>query len=250
LFFIFRVVIMPFLGFLIFVSALLILDFVYYRFNQYIFDLVIISSLVQFIIIIVIVLLVYEIQNSYGAIDNASGVSILIELAKELNRKPLENIDVLFLWTGAEEWGNKGSNSFYKEHKKELMQKYDLNNSCYINIDMVGTYIGLINKIGIVKKKEMNANLNKLISESANELHIPLVEYPVLIEPRSDQRVFRKFKRKNKEFQIAFFHSFKDSKYIHSSKDAPDKCSVESLKGCVMICYNTLIKMDLQMDSI
>ena len=250
LFFIFRVAIMPFLGFLVFISALLILDFVYYRFNLYIFDLVIISSLVQFAIIIVIVLLVYEIQNSYGAIDNASGVSILLELAKELNRQPLENIDVLFLWTGAEEWGNKGSKSFYRGHKKDIMQKYDLNKSCTINVDMVGTYLGLIDKVGVVRKRKMNNNLNNLIKESAKELNVPLVVYPVLIEPRSDQRELRKFKRKSKKFQIAFFHSFKDSKFIHSSKDTPDKCSVESLKGCISICYKTLLKMDLEMDSI
>jgi len=249
LFFAFRVVIIPFLGFLVFISLLLILDFIYYEpYSQYILNLVTISSIIQFIIILVIVMLVYEINRSYGSIDNASGVSILIELAKELNKNPLDNIDILFLWTGAEEWGNKGARNFYQEHRKDTLLKYDLNKSCNINIDMVGTYIGLVDKIGIIRKKKMNGNLNNLIIQSANELNIPLVNYPVLIEPRSDQRIFNKLKKKNKGFQLALFHSAKDSKFIHSSQDSPDKCSVECLNGCLAICHKTLLKMDSDMD--
>ena len=215
LFFAFRVVIIPFLGFLVFISLLLILDFIYYEpYSQYILNLVTISSIIQFIIILIIVMLVYEINRSYGSIDNASGVSILIELAKELNKNPLDNIDILFLWTGAEEWGNKGARSFYQEHRKDTLLKYDLNKSCNINIDMVGTYIGLVDKVGIIRKKKMNGNLNNLITQSANELNIPLVKYPVLIEPRSDQRIFNKLKKKKKAFswlssiQLKILNSF------------------------------------------
>lgn len=250
LFFIFRVIVVPVLGVQVIIASFLILDIVYYEsFSQYIFNLIILSSIVQFIIIAIIVLLVYEINRSYGSIDNASGVSILIELAKEINGKPLENIDVLFLWTGAEEWGNKGAKHFYKEHKKDILRKYDIANSYNINIDMVGSYIGLVDKIGIIRKRKINENLNDLLSESAEELNIPLVKYSAQVEPRSEQRVFRKLKKVQKKFQIAFFHSAKDSKFIHSSQDSPDKCSAESLNGCLAICHKTLLKMDSNMDS-
>lgn len=250
LFFLFRVIVVPFLSILVLVASLLILDIVYYEsFSQYIFNLIILSSIVQFIIIAIIVLLVYEINRAYGSIDNASGVSILIELAKEIKGKPLENIDVLFLWTGAEEWGNKGAKYFYKEHKKDILRKYDIANSYNINIDMVGSYIGLVDKIGIIRKRKINENLNDLLSESAEELNIPLVKYSAQVEPRSEQKVFRKLKKVQKKFQIAFFHSAKDSKFIHSSQDSPDKCSAESLNGCLAICHKTLLKMDSNMDS-
>ena len=250
LFFLFRVIVVPFLSILVLVAALLILDIVYYEsFSQYIVNLIILSSIAQFIIIAIIVLLVYEINRAYGSIDNASGVSILIELAKEINVKPLENIDVLFLWTGAEEWGNKGAKHFYKEHKKDILLKYDIANSYNINIDMVGSYIGLVDKIGIIRKRKINENLNDLLSESAEELNIPLVKYSAQVEPRSDQIVFRKLKKVQKNFQIAFFHSAKDSKFIHSSQDSPDKCSAQNLNGCLAICHKTLLKMDSNMDS-
>ena len=250
LFFIFRVIVIPVLGVQVIIASFLILDIVYYEsFSQYIFNLIILSSIVQFIVIAIIVLLVYEINRSYGSIDNASGVSILIELAKEINGKPLENIDVLFLWTGAEEWGNKGAKHFYKEHKKDILLKYDIANSYNINIDMVGSYIGLVDKIGIIRKRKINENLNDLLSESAEELNIPLVKYSAQVEPTSDQIVFRKLKKVQKKFQIAFFHSAKDSKFIHSSQDTPDKCSAESLNGCLAICHKTLLKMDSDIDS-
>ena len=74
------------------------------------------------------------------------------------SKNPLKNIDVLFLWPGAEEWGNKGSKHFCETRYKKLVKKYDLNNSCNINIDMVGSYIGLLDKVGILRKKSMNKN--------------------------------------------------------------------------------------------
>jgi len=110
---------------------------------------------------------------------------------------------------------------------------------------MVGTYIGLIDEIGLIKKK-MNNNLNDIIGESANQLNIPLIKYKKTFEPRSDQRVFRKLSRKS-TFQVACFHSSKDCKYIHSSQDSPDRCSEEILKGCLDICHTTIMKLDIQM---
>ena len=187
-------------------------------------------------------------NESTGSIDNASGVAILIELAKLLNKNPLENIDVLFLWCSAEEWGNKGSKKFCTKHYNDLNQEYDLNRSNNINIDMVGTYIGLIDKTGLIKKK-MNDNLNDILEISAKRLNIPLTKFVKIIEPKSDHESFRSFAKKpNKEFQVCCFYSDKDSKFIHSLIDTPDKCSSENLNGCLEICYETVKSLDLRME--
>jgi hypothetical protein len=244
-FFLFKAIILPYLGIMILVSSLLIIDFIYQTYSLIIINLTVISSIIQFIIILFIIILLIDVKKVYGSIDNASGVSILIELVKKVKKKPLENIDVIFIWTGAEEWGTKGSKSFYKTHLKKLKKNNDLNRSYGINIDMVGTYIGLIDEIGL-KKKKMNNNLNDIIGESANQLNIPLIKYKKSFEPRSDQRVFKKLSRKS-TFQVACFHSNKDCKYIHSSRDSPDKCSEEILKGCLDICHTTIMKLDSQM---
>lgn len=229
-------------------TAVVIFFYVFFNlYNQIIFFIVIFSSVSQIILMALIVLLVYDVEKSCGSIDNASGVSILIELSKVLAKNPLQNIDVLFLWPGAEEWGNKGSKHFCFTQYDELVDKYNLNNSCNINIDMVGSYIGLADKFGIIRKKSMNKNLNNLIEESSKKLEIPLVVYSKRLEPRSDQRSFRLFEKKTKgNFQVCCFHSEKDSKYIHSLKDTPDRCSTANLNGCLNICYETILKLDSQ----
>lgn len=218
--------------------------------NYFFINLMGIISFVVIGIIILIYILLYNTSSnkSTGSIDNASGVAILIELAKLLNKNPLENIDVLFLWCSAEEWGNKGSKEFCTKHYNDLNQEYDLNKSNNINIDMVGTYIGLIDKTGLIKKK-MNDNLNDILEISAKRLNIPLTKFVKIIEPKSDHESFRSFaKRPNKEFQVCWFYSDKDSKFIHSLKDTPDKCSSENLNGCLEICYETVKSLDLRME--
>ncbi|TET59438.1 MAG: M28 family peptidase [Promethearchaeota archaeon] len=191
-----------------------------------------------------IIYLVFVERPSSGSIDNASGVAILIEMAKLIKRNPFENIDVLFLWFGAEEWGLKGSKSFCDKYYKILKQNYDLDKSLNINLDMVGTYIGLLNKSGIFRRK-INKNFNDILEASANQLKISIRKHNKIISPKSDYISFKKFARKTRsKFQVSCFLSSKDSKYIHSLRDTPDKCSVENLNGCLNICYHALKSID------
>jgi len=245
IFFIYRLIVFFYAGIIIVFSSIFLLDyFELVPLTNFTVIFITFSSIGGVFVSIPIVYLVFVERPSSGSIDNASGVAILIELAKFIKRNPLENIDVLFLWCGAEEWGLKGSKKFLKQHYKILKQKYDLNNSFNINIDMVGTYIGLLNKKGILKIK-INRNLNDLLEASANNLNISLIKYNKIISPKSDHKSFQKLARKTRSnFQVGCFHSNKDSKYIHSLRDTPEKCSKENLNGCLNICYHTLRKYD------
>lgn len=155
------------------------------------------------------------------------------------------NFDVLFIWPGAEEWGLIGSDRFLKRHRHELEQVYDLNNSYCINIDMVGTYIGLFNKKGFFHKKKLNKRLNDDLENSAYKLGIPIVKYNSFRIPKSDHRSFIKLAKKTKtSLEVAYIHSSKDAKYIHSPRDTPDKCSPKNLNGCLDICHDTIRTID------
>ena len=55
-----------------------------------------------------------------GANDNASGVASLLSIAAELVDEPLAHIDVLLLFTGAEEVGMAGMKHFVATHGPEL----------------------------------------------------------------------------------------------------------------------------------
>lgn len=241
-----KIILLPYMGLSIFISLWLILNIILITtLNTFLLFLVSVCSLITISVIIPIFLFLFTSSKSTGSMDNASGVSILIELAKKVKENPLTNYDVLFLWCGAEEWGLKGSKKFVAKYAKEYDKIYDLSKSININIDMVGSYIGLLNKSGLLFKKAINKNLNQLIKASADELNIPITLYNKKIKPKSDYISFNKFSKKtNKSFQTALFHSSRDSIYIHSKKDTPEKCSNIIMDDCLKVCYNTIKNLD------
>jgi len=195
-----------------------------------------------------VILILSKKQNgSVGAIDNATGVSVLLEVAKRVKEEPLENYDLIFLWCGAEELGLWGSKQFCVKNFDNLKEEYDLENSYNINIDMVGTYIGIVDKIGIISKKPMNENLNKVLEATANQLKIPVVMAKIPFGAGSDHMVLKSFAKKaDKKMEITCISSDKDFKYIHSALDTPDRCSADVLNGCIDICFNALKSLDLR----
>ncbi|MFX0029842.1 MAG: M28 family metallopeptidase [Candidatus Hermodarchaeota archaeon] len=190
-------------------------------------------------------------DKSIGSIDNASGIAVLLELAKLVKNEPLEKTDVIFIWLGAEERGLWGSKHYCKKHYEELNNDYDMNKSYNINIDMVGAYIGLLDKLGLFKKKDLNRNLNNVLEASATQQKITIKqEWVKFGAGSSDHVILRAYAKKyeNKEFQVAFFSSDSDIKYIHSKRDTPDKCSAKNLNNCIEICYNAIKSLDLRVE--
>jgi hypothetical protein len=202
-------------------------------------------SIIGIVIAIPILYLVFNEKPSSCSIDNASGVAILIELAKHFGRNPLENIDLYFVWTGAEEWGLKGAKKFCSDHIRHFHNEYNMEKSFNVNIDMVGTYIGLFDKYGFLIRRKLNKNLTDLFESTANSMNIPITRFNKIVEPKSDHKIFKKCP--SKDLQVVYFHSDKDSKYIHSLRDTPDKCLKESLNGCLKICYQALRTYDLDL---
>jgi hypothetical protein len=73
-------------------------------------------------------------NDSDGAVDNASGVGVLLEVAKILREVPRKNIAPVFLFTDAEEFGLLGSLMFQRIHGTDMVKKQVL----VINVDSVG----------------------------------------------------------------------------------------------------------------
>src|SRR5436305_3467273 len=69
-----------------------------------------------------------------GAIDNASGVAALIELAGHLKAHPPTNLRVLLVWTGAEEALWEGMEGFARRHFRNLRP----DSTFILNVDQVG----------------------------------------------------------------------------------------------------------------
>lgn len=244
LFFVFKTIIIPYLSLTLSFSLWLLFDLSNTSL-QLVSNLIFLMSISSFLITFLMALMLFSTKKSMGAIDNASGVSVLIELARFLNKKPLENMDVIVIFTGAEEWGLVGSKRYLRVHRKKLQEKYDLDRSFNINFDMIGTYIGLIQNNRIFKKKRIKKSLNDYIREAAEKLNVKYSRERHLIPPKTDHRKFLSFARKTKsKFQVLCFHSAKDSKYIHSPRDTPDKCNSVNLNGTLAISLEALYKID------
>jgi Zn-dependent M28 family amino/carboxypeptidase len=75
-------------------------------------------------------------KNTYfpGANDNASGVAMLLSLAKEIQQQPLQNHHVLFIAFAGEEIGLEGSQFFVDQH---ILGSDQI--SCVLNLDIMGS---------------------------------------------------------------------------------------------------------------
>jgi len=73
-------------------------------------------------------------NRSPGALDNASGLAVLLEVARRLHRHPLGGAEVTFLVTGAEEDGLVGATRFVERHRTGLRVGEDF----FINLDTIG----------------------------------------------------------------------------------------------------------------
>jgi len=99
--------------------------------------------------------------NAPGAIDNASGVGTLLELARVLSKEPhQETIQLIFF--GAEENGLVGS-QFYAEHADLSAVRWML------NVDMIGTPL----EIDVAGKKSAPPELIKQVVALARDSAIP-----------------------------------------------------------------------------
>jgi hypothetical protein len=69
-----------------------------------------------------------------GAVDNAAGVAVILDLAEKITHNPLKNSELWVVATGCEESGLGGMRHFLRKYGKT----FDRDNTFFINIDGVG----------------------------------------------------------------------------------------------------------------
>ena len=72
-----------------------------------------------------------------GANDNASGVGLVLSLAEQLSKQPLNRTSIWIVLTGCEEVGCYGAEDFILRHKSEL------GSAAWISVDTVGSSGGV-----------------------------------------------------------------------------------------------------------
>lgn len=114
-----------------------------------------------------------------GAIDNASGVSVLLESAKDLTKYYKDNkpeYDIIFAAFNAEELGLIGSSKFVEEFKDNYEDWYNINVDC---IGMKGA--------GGLAVKENNPSCQELYDDFIEVLDKDKVYYEMVPYARNEQ---------------------------------------------------------------
>jgi len=189
--------------------------------NTPIFDLLVIIGLI-FSSIVTLSLLMWlglRLKNeSSGASDNASGVSIIIELARILKDVEL-NYKLTLILFGVEEEGLLGSINYVKNNLDQLKSE----DVMMISLDTLGTKarLNLASGHGIPKKQYDKELLSKL-KQAADALDIDL-KYQWLPYPSSDHApfIFQNFKATQ---------LFRKLTIANTTQDTIDKIDAESLE--------------------
>lgn len=103
------------------------------------------------------------VKFSKGPYDNASGVAMMMEIAREFAAHPVKRT-LRFIWCGAEEMGIVGSKAYVKAHET------DIKNMCLvINCDLEGAVLGEDNAVVMAEQA-----LADYISYMAKEMGFPI----------------------------------------------------------------------------
>lgn len=153
-----------------------------------------------------------------GALDNASGVAALLEIAQNLKAKSLENpfdMDIVICSFNAEEFGLSGSNSFVKDIKSKYTKLYN------INIDCVGAKKG--GKISLKNKSKVSDKLYTAMKTSFKKNNIEFCD--VSIGGTSDHQSFEYAKIPN-----IFIAQEAAKPLVHVPTDTPEILDFNEIK--------------------
>ena len=170
-------------------------------------------------------------NKSKGAIDNASGISCVLELLNYYSnpKNRLNNYDLCFVFTGAEESGTMGIRNFYKN-----IANYDRNKTFIINFDCIAKKVnlwdhGLLNNKNFKSFNYILENKDIMILEKARRFSIGTYSDGLFLL--------------NKKFQGLGNGDKSSYNYIHSVNDDVDKINITVLKKLCQ--FYTILLNDL-----
>lgn len=162
-----------------------------------------------------------------GALDNASGISFLLELNKYINSLGKPERNIIFVAFNAEEFGCIGSANFVNEYKESLV------GSKAFNFDMIGSDNGV--PLCIMGAKTDTSG-TPLIKSTASICNSEKIFFNYLFEDASDHEAFRK----NNIDAITFCDN--DMSKIHTPYDKASLISTTAIDRCFKVASREVIK--------
>ena len=162
-----------------------------------------------------------------GANDGASGVSVLLEIAKILKiQKPNCGVDILFV--DGEDFGKEGTENYL------LGSKYFAKNFLFKTKPQFGILLDMVGDKNLKILKEKNSiyfapNIVDLIWNTANEIGIYEFEFNEGSALLDDHIPFNEIGIPTVDI-IDFEYPDETNKFWHTTQDIPENCSGESLE--------------------
>ncbi len=157
-------------------------------------------------------------NKSKGAVDNASGISCVLELLHYYSKpkNKLQNYDLWFVFTGAEESGTMGVRNFYK-----YIKDYDRNKTFIANFNSIANRInlwdhGLLNNKYIQSFRYILENKDIMSIEKTRRISIGIYSDGLFLS--------------NKKFPGLGNGDKSSYNYVHSVNDDLDKINIKILK--------------------
>jgi hypothetical protein len=168
-------------------------------------------------------------NNSSGAIDNASGISCILELLNYYSnpKNRPHNYDLWFVFTGAEESGTMGIRNFYR-----YIKYFDREKTFIINFDSIAQSIslwdhGLINNKNFKSFNYILENKDVMKLEKTHKIYIGTYSDGLFL-------LTKKFQGLGNGDKSSYHH-------IHSEDDKIDKINI-SILGKLCQFYTILLK--------
>ncbi|MHA1326842.1 MAG: M28 family metallopeptidase [Promethearchaeota archaeon] len=175
-------------------------------------------------------------NKSIGSLDNATGVAILLELARFFKNYNDIKSNLIFLFTSSEELNLGGAIDYFNKHQKELSKE----NTYIINYDLAGGHneIRILTAHGIPKKSIKN-ELTDLFLKIGKEQGLDVREYYIPTGAWVDNLVFA-----NNGFKTIWVGSGGVMKYVHSKKDNMEIVSKTGLKNVLELTLKLIKELE------
>ena len=193
------------------------------------------------LLVSIITSIIYFLNNfedsSKGAVDNASGCAVLLNLIQRMQEGKinLNWMNLKFLFSGAKQIGTWGTKSFLIENLENFRQYKDV---YIIDIDKIGTNIAIIENWGIIGQNKIENPLQKSIEHLAYQERIQVQKIHTKL---SINKNFLPFVREG--FEICSFTS-PDEIFLYSSEDNIDKVNQNKLRDVSELIYNAIQSLD------
>jgi len=181
-------------------------------------------------------------NKSPGALDNASGMSIVFELSRFFKDNLLDNFNIWFCQFSAEELGTMGSRIFVNNHEDQFVK----GKIFQLNFDMVsaakskrGNRVEYLKSYGVIPRKKVAPILSKYLENAASEENVELYGFHITTGAHTDSVPFHL-----RDYSAIDITTKLAALYTHSEIDTPDKVDPQILVEACIIARRVILMLD------